>query len=471
MMETKINALPLEVLTMIFTPLSRSDLIALSHTSHSLRSAACTLLFKTINLKVNLKSFARLQKISCHPDLKKHVRTISYDGRRLFDLGSKAFEEDISGWLVRHACTGLGIGSVSLEKELLASYTSEQLQDYHRNFLDYVRGQRVIKTGNNEKLMLMEAIRKLPGLTGVVYYTKSRDIHQTTSNFDLSKMGHVARETLVEPYETAFVDECHFWSLFDAATSIKPANFSTIKGSNLGFNAWARRASRYQNRFTYLGILKDLQLEFLFQRLAGNVNDVLARLLSECHSLRTLRISFHTLMLDRLGIKQFTSANDLMTTIPKDYCWKYLSHLSLQAFATTQAELERLLFKHASTLLSLELRDIMFLPDSPSSWVSIFKFMRRMLELRHVKFSGSLYNGRSEHWRVPDYLKDDNLMSTKSCIRTQVEQYIINQSTYFPFSPFPESTNVKFWPEWQRQRWSVVGFVWDDTDESWTSVF
>ena len=63
MMETKINTLPLEVFTMILTPLSRSDHITLSLTSHRLRSAACTLLFKTINLKVNLKSFARLQKL------------------------------------------------------------------------------------------------------------------------------------------------------------------------------------------------------------------------------------------------------------------------------------------------------------------------------------------------------------------------------------------------------------------------
>lgn len=388
----------------------------------------------------------------------------------MFDLGSKAYEEDFSCWICRHACTGLGLGSVSQEKNLLASFTSEQLKVYHGNFLNYVQGQRVIKSGDNEKVMLMEAIHRLPGLTGVVYHTKSRDIHHITSNFDLRKMGYIAQETLVEPYETAFVDECHFWSLFDGVTSIKPANFRTLKGSNLGFNAWAREALRYEDKFTFLGTLEDLEFEFVFQRLAGDDSDALARLLSGCNSLRNLRISLHTLILDRLGIKQSTSANDLMTIIPKDYCWKHLSHLSLQAFATTQADLEGLLFQHASTLRSLELRDIMFLPDSPSSWVSIFKFMRRSLELRHVKFSGSLYNGRSENWRVPDDHKDDNLMSTKSCIRTQVEQYVINQSTYFPFSPFPDGASVQSWLEWQRQRWSVVGFVWDVTDESWTSV-
>ncbi|PVH76886.1 hypothetical protein DL98DRAFT_535227 [Cadophora sp. DSE1049] len=421
-MATDINSLPLEVFTMIFLPLSRNDLIALSLTSHKLRSAACTLLFKTINLKVNLKSFARLQKISCHPEFKRHVRTISYDGRRLFDLGSKAFEEDLEGWVRRHACTGLGLGSVSLEKILVSSFTTDQLKVYHHNFLEYVQGQRLIKTRDNEKVMLMEAIRRLPGLMGVVYYTKSRELHKTMSDFDLSKMSYVAQETLVEPYETAFVDECHFWSLFDAATSIKLANFSTLKGSDLGFDAWARGAVRYEDRFEILSTLETLELEFVFQRLAGKESCVLSRLLSNCSSLRSLRISFHTLMLDRLAILDSTSANDLITIIPKDSCWKYLRCLSLQAISTTQADLEELLLKHALTLRSLELRDIMFLPNSASSWISIFKFMRRRLKLRFVKFSSSLYNGRFENWRVPDDHKDDNLVFPKSCIRTQVEQ-------------------------------------------------
>lgn len=458
---------------MIFLPLSRSDLIALSLTSHKLRSAACTLLFQTIHLKVNLKSFARLQKISCHPEFKQHVRTISYDGRRLFDLGSKAFEENLDGWIHRHACSGLGLNSVSLERNLVASFSTDQLKVYHRNFLEYVQGQRLIKTRDNEKVMLLEAIRRLPGLTGIVYYTKSRDLHQTISAFDPSKMSYVARETLVEPYETAFVDECHFWSLFDAATSIHLANFRVLKGSNLGFDAWIRGVLKYEDRFKRLNSLETLEVEFVFQRLAGKQSDVraLARLLSNCSSLRNLRISFHTLMLNRLANLGTTSANDLITIIPEGYCWKYLSRLSLQAISTTQAELEDLLLRHASTLRFLELRDILFQPDSPSSWISTFNSMRKRLKLRHVKFSGSLFNGRFENWRIPDDHKDDNLVFPKSCIRTQVENYVTNQSTFFPFSPFPDEKGVTVGSEWQRRQWSMVGLVWDDTDTSWTAVF
>ncbi|KAG4442339.1 hypothetical protein IFR05_002190 [Cadophora sp. M221] len=465
-----INSLPLEVLTMILAPLPRSDLIALSLASHKLRSAACTLLFKTIHLKVNLKSFARLQKISSHPVYSSHVRTILYDGRRLFDLGSKAFEEDLDGWVHRHACTGLGLQSVSLEKILLSRFTIEQLKVFHRNFLMYVQGQRHIMTRDNEKIMLMEAMRRLPGLTGVAYYTKGREDYKTLENFSLSDMSLVAQETLVEPYETCFVNEGHFWSLFDAATSTKFGNFRTLKGSNLGFNSWARGAVKYEERFKNLSTVEILELEYLYHRLAGEGIGVLSHLLGSCSSLRSLRISFHTLMLSRLTVSDSTSANNLATIIPNDHCWKYLTHLSFQAISTTQASLEALLFKHAPTLHSLELRDILFLPNSPSSWVSIFHFMRRNLKLKFVKFGGALYNGREENWRISDDHKDDSLVFTEPCIRIQVEEYVTNRNRYFPFSPFLGGANLSRGMEWQKQIWSTVGLIWDDMDRSWRHV-
>ncbi|KAH9212888.1 hypothetical protein DL95DRAFT_463547 [Leptodontidium sp. 2 PMI_412] len=469
-MAPNINSLPLEVFTMIFAPLSRSDLIALSLTSHKLRSAACTLLFKTIHLKVNLKSFARLQRIASHPVYSSHVRTILYDGRRLFDLGSKAFEEDLDGWVRRHACTGFGFQSVSLEKILVSRFTNEQLKVFHQNFLMHVQGQRHIKTRNNEKVMLVEAMRRLPGLTGVAYYTKRLEDYKTLEDFSLSEMSLVAQETLVEPFETCFVNENHFWSLFDAASSTTIGNLRTLKGSNLGFNAWARDAVKYEEQFKKLSTVENLELEYLYQRMAGEGVSVLSRFLGRCPSLRSLRISFHTLILTRLTIGDSTSANNLATIIPNDHCWKYLTHLSLQAISTTQVDLQGLLLKHAPTLHSLELRDILFLPSSPSSWVSVFHFMRRSLKLKTVKFGGALYNGREENWSISDDYKDDSLVFTKPCIRSQVEEYVTNRNHYFPFSPFLGGGSSSWGMEWQMRRWSTVGLMWDDMDGSWRYV-
>ncbi|KAK0124704.1 hypothetical protein ONS95_009647 [Cadophora gregata] len=169
-----------------------------------------------------------------------------------------------------------------------------------------------------------------------------------------------------------------------------------------------------------------------------------------------------------MGVVDATSANEVRDIIPKDYCWKFFAHLSLQANLTTEADLQDMLLRHAPTLRSLELRDVFLHAESPSSWISIFQFLRRNMDLKTVMFSDSLYNGRYEDWRISDHHKDDDQsVFPKSCIGSQVEQNVTNQITIFPFSLFPGGTgtgaSVTFGLEGQRRSWA-------DTDESWMTV-
>ncbi len=451
-----LHSLPLEILTLIFAPLSHTDLLSLSLASRRLRSTACTLLFATINLKCNLDSFFRLSSISSHPIFRQHVYKISYDGRELFDLGSKVFEEDFGGWVRRHAGTGLPFRSFREARRFVSRFSTDQLRHFHRGYLDHVKGQREIKKGGNEKRLLGEAMRMFPRLTGIEYATDRMEGEELS----LRTMSYIARGTLAEPYSTYSYDESHFWSLLDAATTYALPTLQSIKGAKLGYDQWARGATKRIDNLKALSGVESLDLEFHYHKHQCENNGALAGFLACTHSLRSLRISFSTLLFNKETIYGLGSTNSLVDFIPKNQGWRCLQHVELRAMSSTQAELEAFLLLHAPTLRSLRLADWLFAPGSGSSWISFLVFLRVKLSLTFAKFRGTLHNGRMEHWRVPE----GRVEVSEPCLRSQIEDFVTRRSHHFPFKPRGDAEVVEgsFWAGRVD-----IGWMWDERDESW----
>jgi hypothetical protein len=211
-MTRDISTFPPEVLAGICVLLSRPDLRNIRLLSRTWDDAAQRILFETVFLRINLQSFERLQDISRHYKLSKHVRIISYDGRT---LDGSADRQGFQHWL--RCSAGAGLGLVWKAKdELLSQFSMQQLEKYYFNYCRCLFAQDHILRRGNEKQMLMDALQKLPGLSGVQYTVISAAQTGISCKVPpLSSLSPLAREILAEPedYHGHLESEGHFWTL------------------------------------------------------------------------------------------------------------------------------------------------------------------------------------------------------------------------------------------------------------------
>jgi hypothetical protein len=81
--QTSLVDLPHDIHSMIFSYLSRSALKTLRLASNKLNSTIEPLLFHSVFLKINIKSFTRLLAIANYDYLSQHVQALIYDPRTL----------------------------------------------------------------------------------------------------------------------------------------------------------------------------------------------------------------------------------------------------------------------------------------------------------------------------------------------------------------------------------------------------
>jgi hypothetical protein len=191
--------------------LPQSDLKSVRLVSHIWDEAAQQLLFETVILKVNLRSFEKLQDISKHRKFSKHVKAISYDGRT---LSIEPARMGIMDWL--RLCAGSNLGFFgSVQDSFMEQFSMQQLQDYYFNYCQYLFGQEHILRRGNEQKLLVDALRLLPRLERVEYAApQSFDGEFIRVAPRLTSLSRLAQEILTEPDSVNGhrESEGHFWT-------------------------------------------------------------------------------------------------------------------------------------------------------------------------------------------------------------------------------------------------------------------
>jgi hypothetical protein len=179
-------------------------------------------------------------------------------------------------------------------------------------------------------------------------------------------------------------------------------------------------------------------------------------LLQMANSLKTLRISFN-----ELGDQKPPLAIHLLRYLSPTCHWPHLTSLSLEAIATTAEDLKAFLLRHARSLRSLELSDIVLLPTTQDNlpqecWIDIIHFLATSLALTYVEFNNSLVDVGGRTW----HSRGERGIGNVSCLRSRVERFVTRKGV----SPFNKVSRAVIPGE--------RGFYWTvdqiESDESWT---
>ncbi|KAE9367260.1 hypothetical protein N431DRAFT_548813 [Stipitochalara longipes BDJ] len=436
--------LPPEILDTICEHVSRSDLRALRLTSTAWQPSADKVLFDVIYLKFSGASFQRLQNISGHAKFCKLVHHIHYDSRQLenapafmkrsLDLSNDHY---LSSYTRVANAQRLAKG-VTPRLEFVEALT--QFQEFQSNFLDYAAAQRSLSRDGNGRNTLRICISKLVNLLGVRH-----SFHEIRA-----PLWHLPRFEGPDPVSGRILGELnvqtsskaheHFWDLFSAVCSSGATpRLRELHGSKFQLQKWLTAATPYINFFADLGALRDLNLELELPQTYVEPT-TLTQLLKSVPFLQSLQLNlipeYHGIYLT------------LVNTIPSNSHWRYLRHLFLHGFETTEDYLRSFLVHHANTLHSLELGNILFRhPDSTKagSWIEFFLFLNQSMRLKSVKFDGKLSNCVDESWYADSH--DSVFYSWPDdpdicdCLKHRIERFITVDEPC-PFEPLAEDADL-----------------------------
>lgn len=451
--------------------LPQTDLKSVRLVSHIWDEAAQRLLFQSVILKVNLRSFEKLQDISKHHKLSKHVRAISYDGRTLsVDPVRKGFTD----WL--QFCAGSNLGFFgSVQDNFMEQFSMQQLQDHYFNYCQYLFGQEHILRRGNEQKLLVDALRLLPRLERVEYAApQAFDGEFIRVAPPLASLSRLAQEILTEPDSVHGYRESegHFWTLLQSAyLSGRGKTLCSVQGSDLDLERWNTIATSSRRYYKALPALRHLCLEFELVLDDDVQTTSLADMVANLPSLLSLRLSF-----DYLSFENPYASINLSQIVDSTLTWQYLSKLSLQAVVTTEEFIRDLLSRHANTLRSLELSNIRFKVTTASRkrekqgyWVRFILFLGQDMSLTHIKFNGAFSNSWDEGWTTSD--ADDRRHHRQvgiptewptDCLKYRIERYI-TKGAECPFRPRTENDSGDCWdgPSYR------LPWVFQE-DDSWT---
>lgn len=452
--------------------LPRSDLKSVRLVSHIWDEAAQQLLFQTVILKVNLRSFEKLRDISQHHKLSKHVRAISYDGRTLWVEPAKMGFTD---WV--RLCAGSNLGFFgSVRDDFMEQFSTQQLEVYYFNYCHYLFGQEHILRRGNEQQLLVDALRLLPRLERVGYAApRSYDGEFIRVAPPMSSLSLLAQEILTEPDSVHGYRESdgHFWTLLQSAcVSGRGKTLNSVQGSDLDLARWKTIATSSRSYCKALTALRHLSLEFKLVLEDDVQSTFLADMVANLPSLLSLRLSF-----DYLSFDNPHASINLSQVIDSNATWRYLSKLSLQAVVTTEEFIRGLLSRHANSLRSLELSNIRFKGTTATTdkenrdyWVRFILFLGQAMSLTHVKFTGAFSNSWDEGWttRDTDERRHHRQVGVPTewptdCLKYRIERYI-TQGAECPFRLRTENESRDCWDE---PGYNGLPWVFEE-DRSWT---
>lgn len=425
--------LPPEVMDLVCEYLPRPDLRALRTAFKSAQLSAELILFRTIYLQFNRASFERLQKIADHPRLRKFVRFLDYDGRQ---VRPDSVGKGVGKWVELNAGQGIGLHGEQ-KKKFLAQFAAEDLQRFYASYLLYVSGQEFLLRNGNSKRLLSNTIPKLPGLQGVRYSAPSS--YRTRGRKIPSLHDLIAQDILEVPDGLWANSLDNFWHLLEPfCFSTNDAQLVSIRGSDLDFVTWNKRAATLSEHFQDLSPLRYLSLDFHIVYHQPWSTSELSKLLVHLPELQSLRLSFG-------GCLSFTNSENanLEDIMGGSRRWTSLKSLSLQAIVTSDKFLRGFLTSHAKTLRWLELSYTNLWEPSHDlsedwdgeepevvSFLELFQFLQETMSLEHVRFNENFSNTWNEAWTSPE--PDDRDHYPYDCLKYRIERFITNGEP-FPF--------------------------------------
>lgn len=458
------NELPVEVISMICSDLSYPELKICHTISRKFREAIEPLLYHTIYLKANAASFDRLQAISTHPQLRKYVRTIQYDGRMMED-------NNMEGMALSRHWHGL-LSEIDrsryrhiddLPEVLRARFTEQESAHYFERFRGNLESQQALLANNREATLLAEAMRQFPCLEELQYCINENDdfeIDMTTRH----ELSPDTRKALFQAKETEESPK-RFWKLLEATTLAEDvANITTLRGTNMELMSWLKHAPASTPSAKALSALHTLLLDFDVSEPSIGSTDRLHRLpldhyyplmdlLKNATSVETLHIvGLNTSAQWKLA---HTGGLGLPFIIPSSGPWAHLQELSLRNFTTTQLDLESILLRYTSTLKTLDLSNILFCRaqfgmhisqgNYQDSWVTFFHFLHEKMSLTSINLHGCFSNnvreawivldGRSPEWQDLRSYQNPSIFFLWETLKFRLEDYITHGPAMFPFTP------------------------------------
>jgi hypothetical protein len=165
-----------------------------------------------VHLRLLLGSHVILQHLLFSVELQSAKELKS--NRRI--LGARPTREGFDMWLRYSAGTGLGLYGEARDR-FLKQFRRQDLEKDYFKYCYYLFGQEHIHRRGNEKEMLLDALKKLPGLMRVQYSVVKVTGQDTVPL--MSFLSPTAQEMLTQPDSFHGYRESngHFWTLLQSA--------------------------------------------------------------------------------------------------------------------------------------------------------------------------------------------------------------------------------------------------------------
>ena len=374
--------IPIEILLNVFALLPLPDCKNVRLACQRLTQAAEVYIYQKIILYPNFGSFCKLTFISNHPRHCRYVRTLAYVG---------------NGYLM-HAPNNTPIEQISKNEAAI-----DDMDDPYASVFTQMINDGILKEGHEIRL-LSAALASFASLHAIQLRL---NVETNENDCDISFRG--------------------FGAILSAAGRLS-TQLSTIRAkvNTEVFNCTFPLFPTIQESMKCIRHLR-LECHLLSgYRWRFNSHRGLAIAIRSATCLATLEITSRHYLID---------LSEIFPTSATNCCsWPNLAHLKLDGFRTLEESLRALLITHASTLKSLVLNDLAFVPkafdkDGPPSislWISLIHFLQQSLDLEKVSLMGAERTRclGSRVYAGPDWI------SNFSPVIKRLEKYIIHRGEY-----------------------------------------
>jgi len=410
----KITNLPSELLMKIFQEVTRPDLKSLRLSCSVFSSIATQQLYSTVYLATSHRSLRNFQNISDSPIIRTYVRSLKYDPRTICSCEFEPPTTDsFEDWEEDHAGNFEPIDKTN-RMNLLAAYPERVLKGYYTRWLKCLDDEKWYTLTTYPQTILPDLISRCPNLTCLLQSAMFRTKHTLSQGADYTDFSSFlvdfkfAQETLsgkeilfnsiTQPKPWDILQALHLADRLNSISAFDGVDLHLYNSEPEGPLPWDLPALRK------LGIIivhKDRCRASTF-----------TRLFSSCQGLQELKLVYR----GHLFLQPDRRDLQLSCILSGSQQWAGLRNLSLEHLRMTGPELRGLLSRHASSLRSLELHSIKLDPEvdvegqeHTASWLDMIEFLRHNMLLTSVEFSGLLFNGRYEAWRVAETLIEGTL--------------------------------------------------------------
>ncbi|KIW55035.1 hypothetical protein PV05_07351 [Exophiala xenobiotica] len=402
-------ALPFELQLIIASLLDRNDLKCL-RSIHSRRGLAATaILFSTVHISPNTRSFARALQVAQEPHLASYVRRLVYH-----------------------------IGIIE------AVYGTDTYYGEEDNFYEQVYQYECYleEIDAQEAFLELDEIEELSRLTSRLNNLES--IATIRDEYDpfLPPHGYIEQRTGLPAI--GFFEGRPFASLFEATAG---SSINKLQGEALSWGVFAD-VNALPDTSLRLGRLKELSLGLYITELS-NCNDprdtlqAMGHFLGHCTNLEALSLDFDEFPFDILSkyYECVSRASLYKCRFPR------LTRLSLRGLITYEDKFIYFLEAHSSTPVDLTLADLMVVgtsnekdsvsstlsasivgekySSSTGSVVSVFQRIHDVCNLKRVRLRGNFTNRFDESWYVYESISEGFV--------PQIRRFLCRQGP----SPFP----------------------------------